>query len=117
MDFKIPWKKRKSHNRLLEEEATRLLLIMRDNSKDSDAYKKAFNQYRNVHYELLEEKKLTELRHSRWFEAATTGILAGVTMTQEYWAPITSKWASSITRPFKPRKITFGEGKPPKLMD
>lgn len=99
----LPGGKKEKKTNLLEEELDRQLQIMKSHDVDSAEYKFAFNNYKELHAEKMSEEKLKESKHSRWFEAGVTVLLAGVTLTSELWTPITSKWASSFMRPFKHR--------------
>ena len=99
----LPWKKErpKSNVELLNEEVRRQLDILSKTDPSTEEYRKAYVIYERLHQELLEEAKLKEHRKSRWFNAFSTFGLAVVTITAEYWSPITSKWGSTIMRPFR----------------
>lgn len=97
--LKLPGKTEKQD--LLAKETERMLDIMQAHPIDSPEYALAFARFKELHAEELEEKKLKEMRHTRWLDVLSTGVLAIGTMSYEYWAPITTKWANSITRPFK----------------
>lgn len=86
---------------LLKEETERMLDIMQEHRIDSREYALAFARFKELHAEQLEEKKLKEMQKARWFDAIATGGLAIMTMSYEYWAPLTTKWANTIARPFK----------------
>lgn len=92
---------KKSNKKLLNEEIQRQLKIMAENKPDTPEYKFAFNNYKELHRELIEEKKLASSMKGRIFDAlTTTGLMIG-SMTYEYWTPITSRWANSFMKPFR----------------
>jgi len=100
--LQLPGKtKDKTNVELLDEEVKRQLDILAKCDPQSEEYKKAYLMYERLHQEQLEEKRLKESRRARWFHAISTFVLAGMTMTAEYWTPITSKWGNSIMRPFR----------------
>ena len=97
----LPGKDEKTNRSMLEKEIERQLKVMEESDIDTPEYKFAFQNYKELHEEQLAEDKLVESKRSRWFDAICTGLLAGVTLTAEYWTPITSKWGSTLMRPFK----------------
>lgn len=101
----LPWADEKPNPRkMLEDEIVRQLRIMKDNDPKSDEYKQALIRYKALHENSLKEDKLKESRRSRWFDALTTGALAGITLTAEQWTPLTSKWFGSIMHPFRSKR-------------
>ena len=101
----LPWSTMEVNtNELLEEEIKRQLLIMRTAEPDSDEYAEAMTRYNDLHEHSLKEKQLKESKRARWFDAITTGALAGFTLTAESWTPITSRWMNSVMHPFKSKR-------------
>lgn len=109
----LPWSDRVSSKKLLEEEIVRQLVIMKTSSPESKEYQEALKSYNQLHNHSLKEKTIVEHKKTRWFEGATTGLLATAVLTAESWTPLTSKWWSSITRPFKTKgddvNLRFGD--------
>ena len=99
----LPWSSGLNSKKLLEDEVVRQLAIMQTSEPESEEYQEALKRYTMLHDHALNERKIDEHKHSRWFEGAVTGILAIGTMTYESWTPLTSKWWSSLTRPFRRR--------------
>lgn len=100
----LPWRKsddQKLADEMVETEIIRALEVMGNNDPSSKEYKEALVWYERLHEEQLEEKKLKEARRGRIFDTIATFLLAGVTMTSEYWTPITSGWGRSIMKPFR----------------
>ena len=97
----LPGKEEVTNRDRLDKEVERQLKIMEKNDVESPEYKFAFQNYKELHEQQLSEDKLVESKHSRWFEAACTGVLAIMTITSEYWTPITSRWGNTIMRPFQ----------------
>lgn len=97
----LPESKNGSQKELLEKEIVRQLKIMKDNKPDSKEYQNALNTYKELKEISHKEKKLKESRYSRVFDALVTGLLAGVTITADYWTPVTSKWGNSFMRRFR----------------
>lgn len=98
--LELPWSGLNSR-KLLEDEIVRQLAIMQTSEPESKEYKEALSRYTMLHDHSLSEKKIDEHKRSRWFEGATTGLLATALLTAESWTPLTSKWWMSITRPFR----------------
>lgn len=92
---------RKLANEMVDAEIVRLLEIMDKNDPASKEYKDAFVLYERLHEEQLNEQKLKEARRGRIFDTIATFLLAGITMTSEYWTPITSGWGRTIMKPFR----------------
>ncbi len=107
----IPWKEREeTPSKKLEKEVARLLVVMENAEPASQEYKIALEKYEILHKHQLHELSLKESRKSRVAEILVTCGLFVATTTAEYWAPITSKWGNTLTRPFRVRKeYTFGE--------
>ena len=97
----LPGEKKVSQKELLEKEIVRQLKIMKDNDPSSDQYKQALNTYKDLKEVSHKEKKLKESRYARWFDGLLTAALAGVTITADYWTPITSKWGNTFMRRFR----------------
>ena len=96
----------------LEKESDRLIDIMMSHPIDSREYITALARFKEVHQELLEQKKLSEFRLGHVLDIGGTLVLAGITLSYEYWSPITSRWASEITRSFKNgAKLSFRQPK------
>ena len=98
--LKLPGKVAANDEHLLKEEVTRLLQVMRTNDVNSPDYANAFVRYKEIHQELLAEKKLKEFRRGRIFDAIVTGVLFIGTTTVDMWTPITSRWGSSFMNRF-----------------
>lgn len=105
--FSLPGVVAKSEDteeKLLRTEIERQLKIMRDNDPESAEYRNAFRNYTELHKEEISDRKLKESRRGRWFDGICTFVLAGVTLTADYWTPITSQWGRSLMGKFHHRE-------------
>ena len=98
--FKLPWQKKEP----LDDEIDRQLSIMKSSdTTNSQEYKFAFQNLKEL-YELKQaDQKLAERKRSRWLDAGLTLGVCVLTLSQEMWTPITSRWSSSFMRIFKHR--------------
>lgn len=103
----LPWNDELSEKKLLEDEVVRQLVIMRTSEPESKEYQEALKKYTLLHEHSLKEKKLKEHKRSRWFEGLMTSGLAVTLLTAESWTPLTSKWWTGLTRPFRTRHDDF----------
>ena len=101
--LKLPGSSSLNSKKLLEDEVVRQLVIMKTSEPESKEYQDALRRYTMLHDHSLNERKIDEHKHSRWFEGLTTMTLATVLLTAESWTPLTSKWWTGITRQFRVR--------------
>ena len=99
MMFKLPWIK----DDPLDGEVNRQLALMEKSDTNSPEYKFAFQNLKEL-YELKQaDQKLAERKRSRWFDGGLTLGICILTLTQEMWTPMTSRWTSTFMRVFKHR--------------
>lgn len=96
----LPWKKEKSEHQMLKDEMKRLVEVMRHSSPEDPTYVTAFEAYRKLRAQELVYNKTRAYKWGRVVDIIGTFGLAGIVLTHEYWTPITSDWAHSLTRPF-----------------
>ena len=99
--LQLPWKSGLDSRKLLEDEIVRQLAIMQTSEPESQEYQEALKRYTMLHDHSLNEKKIDEHKHARWFDGIITGTLATALLTAESWTPLTSKWWTGITRKFR----------------
>ena len=99
--MKLPWsEKLPSRKKLHKDEMWELIDVMRNHKPGEPEYKSAFNAYAKLHEMEIEEQKLKSYRFGRVTDILGTFGLAGLVLTHEYWTPVTSSWARTISRPF-----------------
>lgn len=101
--MRLPWSDKLDSKQLLEDEIVRQLAIMKTSEPESKEYQEALKKYNVLHGHSLKEKTIDEHKHSRWFDGATTGILATVLLTADSWTPLTGSWWRDLTRKFRAR--------------